>query len=244
MDLGKVVLGQGGPVPEKDPAYRLLFRCRKNGFDYLGQLRVDSGATSAGVEVFNENYYAHFEKPSELVRRALEQAVLGAAARHNTLPEPFASIARSRLGAGTAVEKPETPPAEGPAIAGPVRLQDLYDRLNREYFDGKIDAGIQWARNTRGRNRRSFRFGSYDPRKKLIRINPRLQRPSVPLTVVELTVYHEMCHQLLPPFRHGGKRHTHHAEFRKKEREYKFYTEAKRWEKQHWRQLMAPHEDD
>jgi len=90
------------------------------------------------------------------------------------------------------------------------------------------------------KNLTSFRFGSYDPEKKLIRIHPRLQQYFVPLSVLELTVYHEMCHQWAPMKRKKGMWVAHHPQFKRKEREYCFYDEALSWEKKNWKKLMGP----
>ena len=90
------------------------------------------------------------------------------------------------------------------------------------------------------RNLTSFRFGSYDPEKRLIRIHPRLQQGFVPLVVLELTVHHEMCHQWAPMKRERGMWIAHHPQFKEKEREYGFYNEARSWEKENWKKLMGP----
>jgi len=89
-------------------------------------------------------------------------------------------------------------------------------------------------------NLTSFRFGSYDPEKRLIRIHPRLQQGFVPLSVLELTVHHEMCHQWAPMKRERGMWIAHHLQFKEKEREYRFYDEARSWEKENWKRLMGP----
>ena len=50
----------------------------------------------------------------------------------------------------------------------------MFERLNREYFNGKIQATVKWGRDVKTQNKRGFRYGSYDENKKLIRIHPRL----------------------------------------------------------------------
>lgn len=237
IELGAVALGDVGRFSESTPVGKLLFRCKKDGFDYLGQAGIDVREPSLRIEVFNGNYYTRFESPKDAVHSALESRILVLLSGSEKIPASYVSAIRSL------VEK-RTPTApvtlDAPDEKVP-ELQDLLDRLNREYFAGKVDARIQWGRNTLGQNQRSVRFGSYDFKKKLIRINPRLRQDFVPVQVLELTVYHEMCHQALPPFRHQGKRLAHHAQFKQKEREYKFYRMVKQWEKQYWRKLMAPH---
>ena len=103
-----------------------------------------------------------------------------------------------------------------------------------------IEAGVGWGRDSKTANRNTIRFGSYDIAKKVIRIHPRLNQDFVPHHVVELTVFHEMCHQWAPPRKENGNRRDHHPEFKKKEKEYRFFKEAHRWEKQNWKKLLKP----
>ncbi len=237
LDAGSVVLGEINlPVTESVSVCKFLFRCKKDGFDFLGQAGIDIGARSFRVEVFNRSYYSRFELPEEQVRSVLENKILARLFEMENISEPFVSVIRFLL------EEPQAAPCVHDTPEGGItpELQQLYDQLNKEYFAGKIDAKIQWGRNILSQNRRSVRFGSYDYKKKLIRINPRLKQDFVPLQILEHTVYHEMCHQFLPPFKRQGKRLAHHAEFRQKEREYKFYRMVKQWERQHWKKLMAP----
>ena len=240
VDTGTVVLGDADRLMDLSIIGKFLFRCKKDGFDYLGQAGLDVREPSFRVEMFNKNYYAQFETPREEVHCALENKILLHISGIKNIPESYVSVARSLLEQKSLIETaPVVVPPQNDEKAP--ELQLLFDSLNHEYFAGKVSAKIQWGRNTLSQNRRSVRFGSYDFKNKLIRINPRLRQDFVPLQILELTVYHEMCHQYLPPFKQGGKRLAHHAEFKKKEKEYKFYGMVKQWERQHWRKLMAPH---
>ena len=238
VDTGTLVLGDIDRSTESFPVRKFLFRCKKDGFAYLGQAGIDAREPSFQIEMFNGNYFARFESPREEVHSALENKILVQLSRMENIPADYVSVIRSLL-------EQKNPAENAPALPCPpeesLLLQRLLGSLNHEYFDGKIDAQIQWGRNTLSQNRRSVRFGSYDFKNKLIRINPRLGQDFVPLQVLELTIYHEMCHQFVPPFKQSGKRLAHHAEFKKKEREYKFYSIVKQWERQHWKKLMAPH---
>lgn len=236
VDTGTVVLGDVNTSPG-DSGYKFLFRCKKDGQDFLGQAGIDVSARSFRVEVFNRNYYARFPLPEERVRMELENKILKLLSAVKKIPDLIVTVIRSLL----KQDKQEVVAVfDDEPHEETLELQQIYDRLNQEYFEGKVDARIQWARNTLGQNRRSVRFGSYDHKKKLIRINPRLRQEFVPAQVLELTVYHEMCHQYAPPFQRKGKRLAHHAEFRQKEKAYKHYRPVKQWEKQNWKKLMAP----
>lgn len=117
-------------------------------------------------------------------------------------------------------------------------LQELLERVNRDHFDGTVQARIGWGRNTSKRRRKSIRLGVYDHKAKEIRIHPALDRPDVPRFFVEFIVFHEMLHQLFPSDRDTG-RHVHHPRaFRDRERAFPRYAAAMAWERQHLQELL------
>lgn len=109
-------------------------------------------------------------------------------------------------------------------------LAPVFESVNREYFSGSIDAAITWSRRQRGRVRRRT-LGSWCSRGRVVRINPVLDNPKVPIHFVEYIVYHEMLHAALPAMEKGGRRVVHSREFREKEKEFKAFEEAMAWEK-------------
>ena len=119
-------------------------------------------------------------------------------------------------------------------------LQQIYDELNNEYFNGKIDAKITWsnARKTQ-KQRTTMRMGSYSEDERLIRIHPALDRKFVPKYFVASVVYHEMLHQV-----HGahkgpsGQRQIHPPRFREDERKFRFYERARAWERKNVKRLL------
>ena len=117
-------------------------------------------------------------------------------------------------------------------------LEAIYQRLNRDYFDDQVKAGITWGRRPPGRRRRSIRFGAYDSRKRLIRIHPLLDQSFVPLYVVENVVFHEMLHQLNPPQRVNGRWSIHSPAFRRAERRYTHFERAESWQRKHLARLL------
>lgn len=117
-------------------------------------------------------------------------------------------------------------------------LQELFDAVNRDHFDGKVDARIGWGRHTSKRRRKSIRLGVYDHKAREIRLHPALDRPDVPRFFVEFIVFHEMLHQLFPSDRHTG-RHVHHPRaFRERERAFPKFKLAMDWERQHLQELL------
>lgn len=127
-------------------------------------------------------------------------------------------------------------------------LRELRDGVNRRYFGGELEVDITWGRHhapgpaRRGRSPRrrgcgfSIQLGSYDERRKVVRIHRCLDRPEVPRCVVESVVHHEMLHAAIPTVVVDGRRRIHPPEFRRRERLYRHHDEASRWieENLHW----------
>lgn len=114
------------------------------------------------------------------------------------------------------------------------RYHDLlayYESVNREYFEGRVQAGITWgARSPRSGARRRT-LGSFSDASKIIRINPLLDRGNVPSYFVRFIVYHEMLHADIGVGRKGGRRSLHTREFRRRERLFREYEKATAWER-------------
>ena len=238
LRLGSVVFSTSREVSRNIKIYSRLFRCRKDGFDYMGQIKIDLQSFIVKVEVFNKNYFNYFNVSLSNVTLALEKILFTKLLLEKSIPEILRETAFSLL-KNNEVER-EQPPNLDLIKDHKVNLEEIFDKLNTKYFKSEIKATIKWGKKVNKKNFTSFRFGSYDPKKKLIRIHPRLQQDFVPISVLELTVYHEMCHQWAPIRRERGMWIAHHPQFKEKEREYSFYNEARSWEKDNWKKLMRP----
>ena len=120
-------------------------------------------------------------------------------------------------------------------------LREIYDKLNERYFDSRLRAAITWGRSNGKGRRYSIDFGSFDKERRVIRVNPALDRPSVPRFFVDYIVYHEMLHAAIG-FKEGanGRRDLHSPRFRSRERRFRFYRSATRWETANlWRFLRT-----
>ena len=124
-----------------------------------------------------------------------------------------------------------------PARKVPVRtkgrfhdLSGLYDELNRKYFGGAITAAITWGPRSPRAALRKRTVGSYSTRSNVIRINPVLDRKTVPRCYVALVVYHEMLHASLGVAMRGTRRSVHSREFRGRERLFQDYEQAMAWQ--------------
>jgi predicted SprT family Zn-dependent metalloprotease len=240
---GNIIFGKRSLIDQTGEQYKIIFCCKKSGFDYLGQIKILASETKLKVELFNAGYFERFEAEHDEVQLALETKVLTALLQQESITETFRSIVRPFLSdirrrRAQMVTKPVAPEADKNDLSA------IYERLNEQYFNGSLAAEIQWGKDSKTPNRRSFSFGSYDAKKKLIRIHPRLKQDFVPTIVLELTVYHEMCHQFHPPFKSNGQWRTHHEKFKLKEREYEHYREAMAWEKINWIKLLKPAQDE
>lgn len=104
-------------------------------------------------------------------------------------------------------------------------LRRLFGKLNREYFEGRLEVKhLSWSP---GRSRRVL--GHYDRAHDAIILNRILDQPLVPDFVVEYVLYHEMLHADLGEERQGTRRDIHHKRFRRAEQEFAHYSRARRF---------------
>ena len=111
-------------------------------------------------------------------------------------------------------------------------LQRIFDQLNERYFRGRLrDYEVKWGRRRKHRPREYFIFGTIQEEDRVIRINPALDQPFVPLWFLRYILYHEMLHSVVPDkAMRGGRRRVHTEEFHRRERQFPSYHRARRWE--------------
>lgn len=117
-------------------------------------------------------------------------------------------------------------------------LQKLMDGLNQRYLKNRVTARITWGPENRRRGYEQMQMGSYSTSRNLITIHPGLDRKFIPKQVVEATVFHEMCHALLPVKEKGGRKQIHPPSFRKLEALYPHGKTARAWEDKHFGNLL------
>lgn len=119
-------------------------------------------------------------------------------------------------------------------------LKDLYDELNDEYFEKKLNLLITWFGKPFQRNKSRITFGLYHNQLKLIKINRFLDSPVVPGYVVSYVIFHEMLHHICPPYvDEKGLYRVHSKEFKSKEHLFKHFGLAQKWIKEHQAHLFA-----
>jgi hypothetical protein len=90
-----------------------------------------------------------------------------------------------------------------------------------------------WGRRQRHRPKDYFTFGTIQEEDRVIRINPLLDQPFVPLWFLQYVLYHEMLHSVVPDkIESGGRRRIHTDQFIRRERKFRSYERARRWEEE------------
>ena len=106
-------------------------------------------------------------------------------------------------------------------------LKAIFDRVNHDYFEGKVEVPITWFGSHTHRPRNRFRFGSYNLRTNVVKIHRMLDHPAIPEYCVAFILYHEMLHHVLPPLKvKRGRRQIHHQAFVLREKEFREYPQA------------------
>lgn len=118
-------------------------------------------------------------------------------------------------------------------------LQNIYTRLNEEYFGGRLNLKICWFGNNDRRRRRHISLGFYDGTLKLIKVHCLLDNAMVPRHIVGFVVYHEMVHHVCPPYIDDkGIHRVHTSNFKAIERRYRHYRSAEQWIAEHKERLF------
>jgi hypothetical protein len=103
-------------------------------------------------------------------------------------------------------------------------LDEIFNRLNRRFFAGKL------ARPRLGWSTRRSRsiLGHYDSAHDVIIISRWFDTADVPRFLVEYLVFHEMLHIKYPVERDGHRRIVHSRAFREAEKQFPHYERARR----------------
>lgn len=110
-------------------------------------------------------------------------------------------------------------------------LDEIYNRINQTYFNGKLALHITWFNPKKSRYQRRIVLGSYHAHKNLVKINRVLDQTDIPEYFISFIVYHEMLHHVAPPIKSLGKRQIHHHHFKELEKKFKEYDQVKEFRK-------------
>ena len=104
-------------------------------------------------------------------------------------------------------------------------LSELFDRLNRRYFDGEIEKPVlTWSKRKAKRI-----LGHHDAVHSTITISKGLDSRDVPEWFVEYILYHEMLHIKHPAKFINGRRYYHTPAFRSEEQSFPQYQASQEW---------------
>jgi hypothetical protein len=112
-------------------------------------------------------------------------------------------------------------------VSGPIGehfdLDEIFERLNTEYFDGLLGRPqLGWSRGAS----RSM-LGHFDPSHNAIIISRIFDRQTVPPLALEYVMFHEMLHLRFPVDHTGARRRVHTTEFREAEKKFPHWKDAK-----------------
>jgi predicted metal-dependent hydrolase len=105
-------------------------------------------------------------------------------------------------------------------------LEEIFELLNKKYFENSLRTKITWGKVKNGFVKKRI-LGSYDQINDIIRINPVLDRPSIPFYYIYFVVYHEVLHAFLK----NTEKRWHGKKFKSFEKNFEYYEEAIKWEK-------------
>lgn len=114
-------------------------------------------------------------------------------------------------------------------------LLEIYERLNREYFDNMLNLKITWFGKHAQKTKSQVTFGLFHEQLKLIKINRIMDSVDTPGYVIDFVIYHEMVHSVCPGhFDEQGRHRVHSRDFKALERQFAFYKEASLWLKNNY----------
>ena len=228
--------------------YDLLRRQGKANLNIVFNKRLKRGWSVKFAPLFGKRTLtvpSYFEDAPEKVKSALiEWALLPATHRRNKLS---ANAQRKKQiehfiweyveTSGNKAEKKFSINPDKLHTAGRVYdLREVFGTLNAAYFNNGLVSHIRWNKSN-WRSYQTFYIDRQGKRNSLISIAQTYNRPDVPRLAIEGIVFHEMLHIAVPPYKRGLQNVIHGAEFRQAERQFKFFKEWRRWEKEHLKSL-------
>lgn len=113
-------------------------------------------------------------------------------------------------------------PAMNTARGRTYDLNQVFDRVNAAYFEGKLPRPrLTWNRTLTYR-----KLGHYQPATDTVLISISLDQPEIPDYVIDYVMYHELLHKRLGAQVINGRRYVHTPAFRQEERKFARYEEA------------------
>jgi predicted metal-dependent hydrolase len=106
-----------------------------------------------------------------------------------------------------------------------VDLQEIFDRLNKHYFDSALEKPrLSWSAK-----KARYVLGRFDISSHTIFISRFFDSPDVPVIVTEYVMFHEMLHMKHQSCVRDSRLIVHTPEFKNEERRFDRYEEARQW---------------
>lgn len=103
-------------------------------------------------------------------------------------------------------------------------LNDVFERVNRGYFKGKMSRPrLTWSKALTRR-----KMGHYQPSTDTVLISLTLDNPRMPEYLVDFVMYHELLHKHLGMKVVGGRRYAHTRAFRTAEKRFTRYEDVQK----------------
>jgi hypothetical protein len=112
-------------------------------------------------------------------------------------------------------------------------LQDVFNSVNKEYFNNELTAILRWGKLTSGVSYQMTRKTPDGQTVQIITIAGSYNHHDVPRFAIEAVMFHEMLHIKIPPYKKNGRNIIHGPEFKRIEKAYKFYVQWRIWEREH-----------
>ncbi len=110
-------------------------------------------------------------------------------------------------------------------------LQELFDEINRYYFNGQLTSYIRWGTYS-SKTSYQLHFTDTNGNKcSLITIAGVYDHPKVPEYAIKGVVFHEMLHIAIPPYKKNGRNVMHGPEYKRAEKSYLYLKKWQRWER-------------
>lgn len=103
-------------------------------------------------------------------------------------------------------------------------LLESFERVNRQYFDDSLQPPrLVWSRDFT-----YHKFGHYLAARDTLMLSKTLDQKHVPRYLIDFVMYHELLHKIIDTEVHAGRRRVHSAAFRRRERQFSRYADARK----------------
>jgi len=156
-----------------------------------------------------------------------------------SMEEAIRAYMESKGVAGVRVSRIDPAAFERRTTGVAYNLRDIFDALNRAFFNNGLASYVRWGRGVSGTSYHTVKSDKDGNPFNLITISAVYDSSIVPEYAIHGLMYHEMLHIAIPPRTVNGRRVIHGGDFKAAERKYPFYDRWIAWEKENAGKLFA-----